>query len=165
MTMVGKWHSMPARLECCDFLQSCHVSSLRTVTASASTSSIFLIAHMRRCPCQPINGPWWHDLQRAQEQNHCPCLISWQSLGPGASHTEHGSDFTRSMCVRWAAVGAFLFLLCIWLLGFLGCDYSRNPCDCMKSTGCLACFFRLHAGQRSCRFTEAFVPPRARGMM
>lgn len=35
------------------------------------------------------------------------------SLYPGASQTEHGNDFTAAICLRSAAVGALLFLLCI----------------------------------------------------
>ena len=38
------------------------------VTASASTSSIFLMAHMRRCPCQPHQG---YFLRRAMPLQAC----------------------------------------------------------------------------------------------
>lgn len=82
----------------------CFSITLLTVMLRASISSIFFMAHILRCPCQPRSAPWWQVLHRATTVYCLCCLTWWASDGPRASQTEQGSSFTSATYLRSAAV-------------------------------------------------------------
>ena len=82
--------------------------SLSMVLFNADNSSIFLTLQIYFWPCQLE----WQSRHNATTQYCNFCSMWWASLGPGASHTEHGNSFTFPIC---SLCFAFSLLFIGWL--------------------------------------------------